>query len=208
MKPDISVIMNDNEKITSFFEARKIAIYKCRGDVWERCRDLPVHVDRSIGREALRAETLRIIDLLGSCRIITGRGIRGVPYTEFDRRGFYIFEADDYSPYVFDGIAEDIESDIGEAALKEKIIRNACPVETSIPGVYFLDLVMLQMECPEVSSKQAMREFFEKTPFSELHLVCAHIPPWLEGMGLQIDSRRAENGSFRAVIRKKQCGGD
>jgi hypothetical protein len=46
----------------------------------------------------------------------------------------------------------------------------ACPVETDTPGVFRLDLIRLQRERPDVSSKMALKDFLGTTPFYELHL--------------------------------------
>jgi hypothetical protein len=86
-------------------------------------------------------------------------------------------------------------------AAKKAIVKDAKPVETSTPGVYFLDLVALQKECPEVTSKMAMMDFLKNTPFMELHLVCKHIPPWIENSGtykVQVTSDKA--GAVQAII--------
>ena len=208
MNTKIAVIMKEDDSIASFFETEKIVVFDKIDDSWERTLTIGVPTDLGSGAGELRAATLKIIEELGDCRIIAGGSIVGVPFTELDRFEFYIFEISEYGQDLFDEILADIEDDDEEATLKERIIMEARPVETATPGIYFLDLVALQTECPDVSSKQAMKEFFEKTPFIELDLLCNHIPPWLEGMGLNIIEKKTQDGKFRAVITKEQCGGD
>jgi len=203
----ISVYMKEGGTMASYYEAEKISLFDRQRGVWQEISSFPVRLGHSADVQELLRETGRIIDRLGDCRIIAGKKLLGVPYAEFDRHGFFIFEISSFGPRVFNGILEDIEADREEADTKEKIIREARPVETSVAGVYYLDLVELQTDCPEVSSKQAMKEFFEKTPFIELHLICRHIPPWLENMGLDIQTQKTGDGNFKAKISKKQCGG-
>lgn len=205
MNNKIAIIMKDNDSVAAYFEAEKIVIFNKDDFVWEPVFEISMPADLKTSPAGMRAGTVKIIEALGDCRIIAGGGIVGVPYTEFERYGFYIFDISEYGHEMFEAILEDIENEDGEAALKKKIILEARPVETSTPGVYYLDLVALQTECPEVSSKQAMKEFFETTPFMELQLICNHIPPWLEGMGLDIKESKTAEGKIRAIITRKQC---
>lgn len=205
MSNKIAIIMKDKELIASFFKADKIVIFDKGECVWKRLSEVCIPDNMKTGAAGLRAGMVNIIKAMGDCRIVAGGKIVGVPYTELERYGFNIFEIDEYGDDVFDAILEDIEHDESKTALKEKIVKEARPVETSTPGVYYLDLVALQTECPEVSSKQAMKEFFESTPFVELQLVCNHIPPWLDGMCMDIKESKTADGKFRAIITKKQC---
>jgi hypothetical protein len=122
----------------------------------------------------------------------------------FDRAGLHIFEIGGISDGVFDGIVEDLRGADAAAAAKAAIVRDARPVETSTPGVYFLDLVALQKECPEVSSKKAMMDFLKDTPLLELRLVCKHIPPWIENSGsYNVRTVKDAGGVVEAVITRK-----
>ena len=100
---------------------------------------------------------------------------------------------------------KDIEESDEKRRRKEEMIHNAGPVETQTPGIYFLDLGQLQTECPEVSSKKALLPFLSNTPFLELQLVCAHIPPWLETDDSYEKKVRNVNGKVHITITRKQC---
>jgi hypothetical protein len=116
----------------------------------------------------------------------------------------HIFQIGEISDEIFDGVVEDLKSANAEAAAKEAIIRDAKPIETSTPGVYYLDLVALQRECPEVTSKKAMMDFLRDTPFMELRLVCKHIPPWIENSGAyNVQVAGNEAGNVLVVITRK-----
>ncbi|HOV41162.1 MAG TPA: Fe-only nitrogenase accessory AnfO family protein, partial [Oscillospiraceae bacterium] len=70
---------------------------------------------------------------------------------------------------------------------------------------YYFDLAALQEKFPEISSKKALSQFFEETPFLELELVCTHLPPWIESLGYDITFKK-QNEKTVAVIKKKLCG--
>ncbi len=206
MNGKIAILMKDPGSAASFFDADKISIFEKNDCGWELMSELSFPSDIKTEPSELRAATLRLIEDMGDCRVIAGAKISGVPYTELDRCGFSIFEIEDYGPGLFEAIAEDMENAGAEMSLNEKMISDARPIETSTPGVYYLDLVALQAERPEVSSKRAMKEFFETTPFVELHLVCGHIPQWLEDLPLDISKSETADGKIKAVISRKRCG--
>ncbi|WP_434084445.1 Fe-only nitrogenase accessory AnfO family protein [Lacrimispora xylanisolvens] len=47
--------------------------------------------------------------------------------------------------------------------------------------------------------------FLSNTPFLELQLVCAHIPPWLETDGSYEKKVGNGNGKVHITITRKQC---
>ena len=161
--------------------------------------NLPSGSSVSAARDALGI----LLDGLGDCRIAVGAGLTGVLYRALDSRGFSIFDTDDISPDTLDGILADLNA--VEAADAADTVP-ARPVETETPGTYALNLVRLQEAHPEITSKQALREFLETTPFYELRLICAHIPPWLERGRYDITSA-IRDGVYTATVRKKNCGG-
>jgi hypothetical protein len=51
----------------------------------------------------------------------------------------------------------------------------------------------------------ALKDFLGTTPFYELHLKCAHVPPWMEDDRYEIKTEPADGGVL-AVVRKSNCG--
>jgi hypothetical protein len=123
----------------------------------------------------------------------------GIVYRALASCGFSIFEITEVSPAVLDGILEDMTAETGPGSDDIE-----SPAETSVPGVYAFDLIRYQTQHPERSSKQALRDFLENTPFLELHLTCGHVPPWLEA-DYKIDAVSTSGGGISAVVWKKQC---
>jgi len=201
----IAVFTNKQKEICDFFDSELFLIFE-RGaaEKWGAASDVSFKKITPSNPAATRDNVQALLPLVEGCEALAGGALVGIPFTVFDRAGFHIFEINAINDAVFDGIIEDICSANAVAVAKEKIIRDAKPVETSTPGVYFLDLIALQKECPEVTSKKAMMDFLKVTPLLELRLVCKHIPPWIENSGLyNVQVTSEKDGEVHAVITKK-----
>jgi len=197
----IAVFTNADSKLCDFFEANRFLIYERGKTGWEKTGETGFEKIVPSAPAATRKNTEALLPLIEGCNVLAGGALVGIPFSVFDRAGFHIFEVGKIDSETFDGIMEELCNADAAVAAKEAIIREAKPVETATPGVYFLDLVALQKECPEVTSKKAMMDFLQNTPFMELHLVCKHIPPWIENSGaykVQITSDKA--GTVQAII--------
>jgi hypothetical protein len=202
----IAVFVNGDSQVCDFFDAQRFLIFE-RGEAgkgWETVSEKNFQKIAPSNPALTRKSTETLLPLVEGCDVLAGGALVGIPFTVFDRAGFHIFEIGAVGDEVFDGIVEDLRNADSEAAAKEKIIREAKPVETSTPGVYFLDLIALQKECPEVTSKKAMMDFLKDTPFLELRLVCKHIPPWIENSGAyNVHITGEKDGEVSAVITRK-----
>ena len=202
----IAVFTNSNSEICEFFDAERFIIFE-RDEAkagWETISETNFDKIAPSNPALTRRSTQALLPLIEDCDVLAGSTLMGIPFSVFDRAGLHIFEINAINDEVFDGIIEELRNEDAAAAAKEKIIREAKPVETSTPGVYFLDLIALQKECPEVTSKKAMMDFLKDTPFLELRLVCKHIPPWIENSGLyHVQVTSDKDGEVQAVITRK-----
>ncbi|MDR0330258.1 MAG: hypothetical protein LBH93_00920 [Chitinispirillales bacterium] len=201
----IAVFTDRDGKLCEFFDAERFMVFDRAKKGWEKIREASFEkVIPSVPAQT-RQSTEALLPLIGgSCDILAGGTLVGIPFSVFDREGYHIFEISEINDGIFDGIMDDLRSADADAAAKEAIIRDAKPVETSTPGVYYLDLIALQKECREVSSKKAMMGFLKDTPFLELRLVCKHIPPWIENSGAyNVQTVSDDGGTVTAVITRK-----
>ena len=206
----IAVFANKDSQICDFFDAERFLLFE-RGEAgtepgkrWKKIGEPGFKKVIPSNPTLTRKNTQTLLPLIEGYDVLAGGALVGIPFTVFDRAGIHIFEIAAINDEILDGIIEDVRNADAEAVAKEKIIRDAKPVETSTPGVYFLDLIALQKECPEVTSKKAMMDFMKDTPFLELRLVCKHIPPWIENSGLYMVRVTADkDGEVSAVITKK-----
>ena len=201
----IAIYMNYDRELVSFLEADMIAVYEKTDELWDELYSFEISLGTITNMEELRRQLKNVTDKLEDCGIIAGLSLSGLSFGEFDKRGFYVFDIGDYNPDVFDNMLMDIEESAKAEEEKASIVKNTRPVETETPGVYYLNLIELQTRCPEVSSKEAMRDFLENTPLLELRLVCKHVPPWIENGPYEVNSKQLDNGDFYAVIRKRCC---
>jgi hypothetical protein len=199
----IAVFTNKASGLCDFFDADKFLIFEKRTDKWEAAGEPEFERITPSTPAKTRKMTEALLPLIEGCNVMAGGLLVGIPYSVFDRAGMHIFQINSVDDAVFDGIVKDIQDAEADRDLKEKIITEARPVETSAPGVFSLDLITLQIQCPEVTSKKAMADFLENTPFLELRLICKHIPPWIENSGKYNIQAQNKDGAVSAIITRK-----
>lgn len=198
----IALYLQEDGSLVSFYNADMVVVYE-KNEQWDGVRKIPVERKVGTGCSELRAEIRRIIGQLQDCRIIAGQGLSGVAFQEFDRAGFHIFDVSQNSAEELDGILDDLKSSSGQSrqGLGPQETR---PLETDTPGIYRFNLALAQTENPELSSKKLLQDFLQSIPFLELHLICRHLPPWLEAGPFQAQSRTLPDSTVYAVITKKK----
>lgn len=200
----IAVFVNGSSALCDFFKADCFLIFERDAKGWKPVNEMAFEKIVPSTPTLTRKHTEALLPLIKGCDVLAGGALFGIPYSVFDKQRLHIFEINGISDEIFDEIIADIQNaDAGQKARKA-VVENACPVETDIPGIYVLDLIALQSEYPEVSSKNAMKDFLENTPFFELQLTCRHIPPWIENSGkYHVETINVENGTIKAIIRRK-----
>jgi hypothetical protein len=200
----IAVFVNGDSKLCDFFEAERFLIFEHTETGWTQSREANFEKIVPSAPALTRKNTETLLPLIEGCDILAGGALFGIPFSVFDRAGLHIFEIGEINDEIFDDVMEDLRNADAEAAAKEAIIRDAKPVETSTPGVYFLDLIALQKECPDISSKKAMMDFLSNTPCLELRLVCKHIPPWIENSGAyNVQTVSSDINGVQALITRR-----
>lgn len=200
----IAVISKD-QKLVPFLHCNLVEIYEKEGTQWQAVRTASFSPVKGNSVEELRKETEAVLTLTEDAKAILCKELSGIPFSVFNQKGYCIFCAEMADQDTLDGMVMDMEDSDEKQRRKEEMIKNAGPVETQTPGIYFLDLAQLQKECPEISSKKALLPFFSNTPFLELQLVCAHIPPWLETDASYEKKIRKEAGGLHITVTRKQC---
>jgi predicted Fe-Mo cluster-binding NifX family protein len=201
---EIAVFVNSKAELCHFFAAERFVVYEKKTGVWSVAAEADFTKLTPSTPAETRKNTEALLLLLEGCDILAGGGITGIPFAVFDRAGFRIFEIGAVNDETLDGIIDELAEAKAAQAEKAAVVENARPLETATPGIYALDLIALQSKYPEISSKMAMRDFLEKTPFMELHLKCRHVPPWLENAGkyeVRVISQQGEE--VNAIITKR-----
>jgi hypothetical protein len=200
----IAVFTDEASGLCDFFDASRLVIFEKTAGDWVLVGEAAFEKIVPSTPVETRRLTEKLLPLLAGCDVLAGGALVGIPYSVFDRAGLHIFEIGGVSDAVFDGVLAEVQSADSVRHTKEQIVAETRPVETAVPGVFALDLIALQRECPEISSKKAMADFLRDTPFLELRLLCGHIPPWIENSG-QYDVRILDNknGAVQAAITRR-----
>lgn len=188
MLDHIAVILNEKNELSSIENCCTVIVYHHRENNWKSVEEIQWQAGALTGADHIRSKIHILAEQLGNCRVIAGKKINGLPYQIFDRKGFHIFETQSaVSSELFDSIREDLAESLKKAkeAAKKQASIPTTPHSPESNGIYYLNLIELQDAFPEISSKKALKSFIETTDFTELRLICRHLPPWLEA-----DARR------------------
>jgi hypothetical protein len=202
----IAVLKDLKGNISGFYNAVCFEIYEKKGELWEVVNKVGFVQIMPAVPKILRKNTQELLPLISDCDVIAGKEIRGIPYSVFDMAGLHIFEIENVSNEILDEISADVRSANIIKTENKKILTSAVPIETAVAGVYELDLAALQEKFPEISSKKALLDFMNNTPFLYLNLTCKHVPPWIENSGkYDIKIKQSDENLIKAVISKKVC---
>lgn len=201
----IAVILDENSQIVCLGESVSIAVFSKDDSGWNVIKSIPMSINFSKDMQCVREELLELMEELDDCKIIVGKQVLGVAYHEFDKMGFAIFEVERFTTEILDAILWDMKCNPAE----EEEPQSISPVETDVAGVYFLDLISLQAQNPDISSKMALQPFLSNTPFLRLTIVCSHLPPWIEkfiaGKGFNLETKKTVDGKTQVSIMKPTC---
>lgn len=171
----IAVFIDEDEKIGSFTESQCVNMYIKR-DRWEIEKTINLDIKNNKEVKKMRQAFLNLTKELEDCKIVVAKNAFGIPYS--------IFYAEDFSVWELDG---EIETILDYILIKEKEHENLEMEKENEevakelgPGHYLIDLMELEISRPELSSKKAIRPFFQSKDFTKLDIKCCHVPPWLE----------------------------
>ncbi|WP_077609499.1 Fe-only nitrogenase accessory AnfO family protein [Clostridium sp. Marseille-P2415] len=202
---DRIAVFSREKEIVSFVKCNMVDIYEKQDETWKIARTASFLPLGGLTVKELRKETEKIAHLAEEVKAVVCKEIAGIPFSVFNRKGCCIFSVEKIDDETLNGVITDIEESDEKERMKDEMIRNARPAETRTPGVYMLNLQELQKECPEISSKKALMPFLSNTPFLELHLICAHVPPWLERDASCEKRVQSRDGLMHVLLTKKQC---
>lgn len=210
----IAVFLNDKDETTSFTEEGIIKIYFKEKTKWQIYKESLFSMDKCNGIKSVRESLFNLIGILEECRIFVASEIIGLPYNILDSKGFDLWE--------IDGVPEDFLDYVLEESLKEKLSNEEQekskqllqaevidkPIETDKKGCFYLNLKNLQETKSGVSSKQALLPFLTNYTFSELELLCSHVPPWIENFvkefHFKLDTVKIKSNEYKVVIYTKE----
>ncbi len=207
LKKEIAVFLNESGSTTSIFEAGVIKLYKKNIEKWEVIKEFIFSIEKKSGLRVVRKNLLELVESVNECKIFVGKEVTGVPYNILDVSGFCIFEIDGMPEEFLDYVIEQVENE--EKARNDDERAKPYPVQTSIQGNYYINLIELQANYTDVTSKQALLPFLQKEKFYELEVVCSHIPPWFEKefdkLNLKWETAKINETEYKVTVCLKTC---
>ncbi len=208
MSNKIAAIFNEAQELSTFEDGAFFLVFDRQSGQWQVREEIAFSLDTAAPISDIRDSIRTIILKLEDCNTLLVKSVSGLPYNILERMGFDIFEAEAFS----NSLLEDIRSELDEAANASAAPSSSAPtspVPTGVEGVYFLNLIELQEEHPEISSKKALQSFIEISPFYKLEVICSHIPPWFDTIlpqrKLAFTSDEIEKNKLKVTIFKKVC---
>jgi len=175
---DIAVYVNENGETTAINAPGKLVVYRKRQGSWKACREKRFNPVSTEGMAGLRRMMDEVAAVMGSCKIFVGHTVTGIPYFELEKSNCTVWEMRgkpaDFLDYILS--CEDDEQNLAPQSTAVVI-----PVPAEIGGGrYRVSIKEIQDSGSGSTSKQVLQPFLRKDNFSELEVICSHVPPWLE----------------------------
>jgi Fe-only nitrogenase accessory protein AnfO len=208
----IAVFLGNDERTSSFDQSGVIKLYSNESPKWSVINEIPFDISNDTNIKTIREKINLLTKSIDPCKIIVGRTVTGLPYNILDKSGFNIWEIDGKAEEFLDYVLEQEET---EQHTGSKETENTLsdikpyPISTNDDGSYFLDLITLQEQNKNISSKKALIPFLEGTQFYRLEVLCTHIPPWLEFQSKEhpwkLEILKLATNKLRVIILNKTC---
>jgi Fe-only nitrogenase accessory protein AnfO len=206
---EIAVITGSDGRSIPLSEPGTFIVYRRERGTWLAKRRLPFSINADSGLAGLRAGTGELIAFLGGCRTIVAQSASGALFFGLGKAGFLVYEIAGDPPEFLNTVWQDAKE---EQEAKIPLPAGAdipAPLEIA-PGKFYISIREIQGKRPEVSSKQVLRSFVQQGSFSELEIVCDHVPPWIEvdaeRLGFEISSERTGVHDVKVLLRRPAGG--
>jgi hypothetical protein len=205
---EIAVLLGSDGRTIPLSEPGTFVVYLRIRNEWVKERELAFALDPLQGLQGLRKSVAALNGFLGNCKTVVATSASGALFFELEKARCSVWEISG----IPDTFLNQVWRDEKEARADEPLPAGPgipAPLELS-PGTYYISIREIQGKRPEVSSKQILQEFVRKGEFSELEIICDHVPPWIEieaeQRGFKIVNERTAQNEVRVFLRK--CAGD
>ncbi len=208
----IGIILNQEGRIASLFDATEIGIYEKNGSNWMKICEVKECFSQRNTMNQMREFLDQLMIELKDCKILIASILTGIPFMILDKKGFMLCEAEELSERLLEEIAIDYEKmEQKKNQMQQTVLQEypTAPFETNEKGIYELDIRKLQECHPEISSKKAIIPFLKEIKFYSLIIYCGHVMPWLDmelpALGFQYTANKIEGQGFCVEIEKTRC---
>ncbi|GBG55204.1 hypothetical protein SPFL3102_00630 [Sporomusaceae bacterium FL31] len=184
MRVNIAVAVEPTGSTTSLYEPGRILVYRKEQGNWQVVQEFHYDLEQDKGVRHMRQKVDEVVRFVAAeSQVFVGLSVIGIPYFELEKAGLSIWEfegqPEEFLDYI---IAQEEEAQIARDQIQPVAIPE--PKETA-PGHYAISLKEIQENHSGVTTKQVLQPFVQKGAFSNLEILCNHVPPWLEAMAME-----------------------
>lgn len=199
MPMEIAAFVGEDGRTSNLYEKGRIVVYQRAQENWTEVREMEFCLDNTLGIKGMRMQLLDAIGFLEGCRSFVAKSVNGLPYLEFEKMGFNIWEYLGLPTEFLDMILQIEENDEKNKA-EDDIPALPSPIEVS-PGSFRISIKGIQENSLGYTSKQALIPFLRNKEFDRLEVDCSHVPPWLEAeIAAGVYSSEVNKGPTGSII--------
>jgi Fe-only nitrogenase accessory protein AnfO len=208
---EIAVMLGNDGRTVSLSDPGTLMVFRRERRQWSVTRSQEFALDPAAGLSGLRKTVAAMMEFLGTCRTVVVKSASGALFFELEKARCSIWEIDGVPKDFLDQVWQDEKEDQEHAAFPPVAgAEIPAPLEIS-PGKFMISIKDIQGKRPELSSKQVLRPFVRQGGFTELEVICDHIPPWLdadaEQQGYLLTSERTAMNEVKVLLRNPASGG-
>jgi len=207
---EIAVITGEDGRTVPLTGPGTVVIYHHIHGVWKHKRTFPFSLEPEKGLQGLRRKVAELGTFLGECRTFVARSAGGAVYFELGKVRVHVWEIAGRPEDFLDSVRLEVEESEERDTCTPAATTDAgipVPLETA-PGKYTLSIVEIQRKRSGVSSKQVLQQFIRRAVFTELEIICEHIPPWIgveaEFLGLRVETAQNAPREVRVLLKKPE----
>jgi Fe-only nitrogenase accessory protein AnfO len=164
-------------------------------------KTIALEMNEQMNIPEVRMNLKKAVAGLDDCKIFLSGEVKGVPYAILEGMGFNIWKSEGS---VFEQL-EYVAMKETEAAEESKKPKPApVPVGDIRDGYYRINLVEVLDKHQQLTSKQVLIPFMEKTAFQKLEIFCDHPPRWFakefERLKLSAHAEALDSGGHELKI--------
>jgi Fe-only nitrogenase accessory protein AnfO len=200
--PEIAVVLDANGNTARLTEPGRIVVYRKTGCSWDAIREIPFFLDMAKGLRETREKMGELLVFLGPCKLFVAKAAGGALFYELEKAGCSIWEIAGQPNEFLDTLVEDEEKEKAASLLRA---AGGIPAPTEVaPGKFTVSIRDVQGKTPLISSKQILQAFIGEGKFTELEVICDHVPPWIEmeaaRLGYAMETGRLGENKVRVLL--------
>ncbi|MGA2103798.1 MAG: Fe-only nitrogenase accessory AnfO family protein [Methanoregula sp.] len=204
---EIAVIVGEDGRTVSLTGPGTVVIFRRIDAIWQRERIFPFSLEHVNGLPGLRRNVAELVAFLGECRTFVAQSARGAISFELEKVRCHVWEITGIPEEFLDSVCLEIKEE--QEVIPPSVAVDAVipiPFET-VPGKFTVSITEIQRKRSGVSSKQVLQQFLRRGNFTELEILCEHLPPWIgvemEFLGIQIETGHNDLNEIRVLLKKQ-----